>query len=135
MTLIDFLAALAIGVLTGLGVGSGGLLLVYLSLAVGVDQLTAQGINLAFFIFAALASFFVNARKKRIHPHTLIYIAVFGLLGVALGTAILPTVSPDIIKKAFGVILIIMSLITFFEKQIKKLFQKITVKNQKNISK
>ncbi len=117
MNFIDFFASLLIGVLTGLGVGSGGLLLVYLTLVRDFEQLTAQGMNLSFFIFAAIASAIINIRKKRIDFKLLIFVSVFGILGVMIGGFILPLISPEIIRKIFGVILIIMSLITFFFKR------------------
>ncbi len=122
--ILDFLVTFLVAALAGLGVGSGGLLLIYLTLVREVEQLTSQGINLAFFIFAALASFFVNMRKKRIDPHTLIFITVFGVLGVAIGTAILPYIPPQIARKMLGVILILMSLFTLFFPRVKEFFKK-----------
>lgn len=49
MLLLDTLASAIIAILTGLGVGSGGLLVIYLTLVSGIDQPVAQGINLLFF--------------------------------------------------------------------------------------
>ena len=123
MRALDFAVSLAIGVLTGLGVGSGGLLLVYL-VALGAAQQQAQGINLAFFIFASLASLVVNLKKRRIKLTLLMYVLFFGIVGVALGTFILPLVPQELLRSAFGVILIAMSLITFFEERIKNFFKK-----------
>lgn len=112
--LIDFIVSLLIGVLTGLGVGSGGLFLVYMTLVRHAEQITAQGLNLAFFVYAALASIAVNLFKKRINIKILIFISVFGVGGVLLGSHILPFISPIIIRKIFGGILIALSLVTFF---------------------
>ena len=112
--LIDFIVSLLIGVLTGLGVGSGGLFLVYMTLVRHADQIMAQGLNLAFFVYAALASIAVNLFKKRINIKILIFISVFGVGGVLLGSHILPFISPIIIRKIFGGILIALSLVTFF---------------------
>ncbi|MBE6695178.1 MAG: sulfite exporter TauE/SafE family protein [Ruminococcaceae bacterium] len=117
--LIDFIVSLLIGVLTGLGVGSGGLFLVYMTLVRHAEQIMAQGLNLAFFIYAALASIAVNLFKKRINIKILIFISVFGVGGVLLGSHILPFISPIIIRKIFGGILIALSLVTFFCKSKK----------------
>ena len=122
--ILDFVVSFAVAALAGLGVGSGGLLLIYLTLVRDTEQFIAQGINLAFFIFAALASFIVNARKKRIDPHTLIFITVFGFVGVAVGSVILPTVSPILARKILGAILVLMSLFTFFSPRIKEFIKK-----------
>ena len=51
--LLDILAGTAVAVLSGMGVGSGGLLVVYLTLAAGMQQAPAQALNLFFFLFAA----------------------------------------------------------------------------------
>ena len=123
MSALDFFVSLAIGVLTGLGVGSGGLLVVYLTLVSDAPQLWSQGVNLAFFALAALASFVVNLRKKRILPHTLIFILTFGMLGVCIGKLLLPYIPPQAIRRVFGYMLILMSLLTVFEGKIKKLFK------------
>ena len=112
--LIDFIVSLLIGVLTGLGVGSGGLFLVYMTLVRHAEQIMAQGLNLAFFVYAALASIVVNLIKKRIDIKILIFVSVFGVCGVLLGSHVLPFISPVIIRKIFGGILIALSLVTFF---------------------
>lgn len=129
MSTLDFFASLAIATLTGLGVGSGGLLVVYLTLVTHAQQLWAQGINLAFFVLAALSSFAVNLKKRRIPPHTLVFVLTFGMIGVCVGTVLLPYVSPRIIRKIFGGMLILLSLLTFFEEKIKKLLRKVKNKN------
>ena len=50
------IASFIIALLSGMGIGSGGLLVIYLTLLEKVPQLTAQGINLLFFIFASASS-------------------------------------------------------------------------------
>ena len=111
---VDFIVSLFIGALTGLGVGSGGLFLVYMTLVRHTEQIMAQGLNLAFFVYAALASIIVNLFKKRIDIKVLVFVSAFGVSGVFLGSYILPLISPMIIRKIFGGILIILSLVTFF---------------------
>ena len=51
MLLYDLLASLLAAALSGLGVGSGGLLVIYLSLFTDLPQRTAQGFNVLFFLF------------------------------------------------------------------------------------
>ena len=112
--LLDFIVSLLIGALTGLGVGSGGLFLVYMTLVRHTEQIMAQGLNLAFFVYAALSSLIVNFFKKRIDIKILTFISVFGVCGVLLGSYMLPLISPMVIRKIFGGILIVLSLVTFF---------------------
>ena len=52
--LIPLAVGTATGVLSGFGVGGGTLLLVYLTAVAGADQHLAQGINLLYFLPAAL---------------------------------------------------------------------------------
>ena len=46
----DIIAGLLSGIIGAMGLGGGAVLLIYLSLIKGTDQLKAQGINLLFFI-------------------------------------------------------------------------------------
>jgi uncharacterized membrane protein YfcA len=43
--------SLFIAILSGLGVGSGGLFVVWLTMVEGVDAIEARGLNLLFFVF------------------------------------------------------------------------------------
>ena len=51
--LLTVSVALAIAILSGLGVGSAGLLVVFLTVVSELPQRTAQGVNLMFFLFAS----------------------------------------------------------------------------------
>ena len=57
--MVDFflavLAGLICGVLSGFGIGGGSLLMVWLTALLSMDQRTAQGINLLYFLPAAIA--------------------------------------------------------------------------------
>ena len=48
--LLPFLCGLGAGILSAWGVGGGTLLLLVMTLFLGVEQTTAQGINLLFFL-------------------------------------------------------------------------------------
>ena len=58
--------SLASGLLGALGMGAGAVLLLYLRVYGGCDQLTAQGINLLFFLPIALLSILLHARNHLI---------------------------------------------------------------------
>ena len=47
------LTSFGVAILSGLGVGSAGLLVVFLTAVLQVPQLTAQGMNLVFFLFSS----------------------------------------------------------------------------------
>ena len=47
------IVAFFIAILSGLGVGSGGLLVIWLTMVEGMDAIGARGLNLLFFVFTA----------------------------------------------------------------------------------
>ena len=95
-----------IAVLSGIGVGSGGLLVIYLTLVENVPQLTAQGTNLVFFILASLSSLIFTYTKRRIPLGAVVIMAALGICGSLIGTYLTSVISPEIIKKIFGFMLI-----------------------------
>lgn len=96
----------ALGFLAGLGVGGGSLLVLWLTLVLGLDQPTARGINLLFFLpSAAIACLFRWKQGcvpwKKILPGIAAGCAAaafFSWLGAGLDTTLL--------KKAFGFLLL-----------------------------
>ena len=64
--MIDFAAAFIVAVLSGMGVGSGGLFVIWLTMTTDFPQLTSQGLNLLFFLFASGASMLVHLTKRTI---------------------------------------------------------------------
>ena len=54
--LLPFLCGLGAAVISAWGVGGGTLLLVVMTMKIGVDQRTAQGINLLYFLPTAAVS-------------------------------------------------------------------------------
>ena len=51
MQIVHIVAAFFIALLSGLGIGGGGLFTVYLAFVGGAPQLSAQGFNLIFFFY------------------------------------------------------------------------------------
>lgn len=80
------LAAFFSGLAGSLGLGGGGVLVLYLVLALGMPQLKAQGINLLFFIPCAVLSSIVYSFKKLIDWKSVLLFAAGGLPGVLLGS-------------------------------------------------
>lgn len=103
--MLDIIAASACGILSGMGVGSGGLFMIYLLLVRDVPQLTAQGLNLLFFLCSAGASLPVSLKKHRPSVRTLVFLCVFGVVGAYLGTRLGGALDARILKKGFGVLI------------------------------
>lgn len=103
--MLDMLVGAAVAVLSGMGVGSGGLLAVYLTLVTDVDQPAAQALNLFFFLFAAAASTAVNVRRRNIAWGCVWLMGAGGVMGAVAGTLVAVAVEPRLLKIAFGVML------------------------------
>ena len=102
MVIIDFAAAILLGALSGMGIGGGGLLVIYLTLIRSVDQISAQGLNLFFFIFASAAALLVHMTKRKIPLGILLYCSAFGMAAAYFGAAAANAVNPVLVRKLFG---------------------------------
>lgn len=112
MVIVAFLSAL----LAGMGVGSAGLLVVYLTLFEGLPQLEAQMINMIFFSASAAASLGVNLVKKRLSLAVILSVAVPGCLGAAAGAYFAHSVEPGALGKIFGGLMVAIGALTLFRK-------------------
>lgn len=90
--MLDFCLSLLLGVAAGLGVGGGGLLVLYLAGLCGMPPYTAQGINLSFYLCAVLGAFPVHIKKQTLSWRLLFELCILGvpasLLGALLGAHI-----------------------------------------------
>lgn len=102
----DILAAFFVGVMCGMGIGGGGLFVIYLTLARGMGQLDAQGVNLAFFIFASAAALLVHAAGRKLILPYIIVSLIFALPGAFLGSLTAAVISPSYVRRLFGIMLI-----------------------------
>lgn len=103
--MLDIIVGTAVAVLSGMGVGSGGLLVVYLTLAAGMSQAPAQALNLFFFLFAASASTAVNIRRRNISWGCVILLGLGGAVGAIAGSAIAAVAKPRVLRMLFGIML------------------------------
>lgn len=104
--------AALIAVLSGLGVGSGGLLVIWLTMFEGIDAETARGLNLLFFVFSASAAFAVHLIKGRVKLRFVLFLAACACVGTILGTYIGTRIDSLMLKRIFGVMLVISGVYT-----------------------
>ena len=119
MNIPSLLAGLFSGILGGMGLGGGGILIIYLSLFTDTKQLTSQGINLLFFVPIGLLAVIVYAFKKQIKWKITLKFAAFGLLGSVIGLCLTDFLGGKITGKLFGLLLVILGLIEIFRKNTK----------------
>ena len=99
-----------------MGLGGGGVLLIFLTVFANVEQLKAQGINLLFFIPIGIFSIVIYALRGKIKWKVVLVTAVFGFLGVAAGSFFAEFLGSHLLSKIFGAILIFVGLFSFFVK-------------------
>ena len=68
----DILAGILSAVIASMGLGGGGVYIMYLTLVKDTQQLNAQGLNLMFFIPCAAVSLAVYIKNKMIKPKAVI---------------------------------------------------------------
>ena len=92
--------------------GGGGLLVIYLTGALGVEQRMAQGVNLCFFIIASIASLFYYIGKREINYTLVFFAAAVGALFSVLGTCAAGLIPSGLLRRLFGVFMAAAGSIT-----------------------
>jgi uncharacterized membrane protein YfcA len=108
MPLTTIIAGFFAGLLGSLGLGGGGVLVMFLTVFLGFSQLKAQGINLLFFIPIAVFALFWHIRHKLISWKLALPAILLGLLGAFLGAYTAEFIGSSTAKNIFGVFLIII---------------------------
>ncbi|GMB10903.1 MAG: sulfite exporter TauE/SafE family protein [Candidatus Improbicoccus devescovinae] len=104
------------GMVSGMGLGGGAILIMYLTSLAGIEQIKAQSISLVLFVPIAWVSIFIYSRKRMIKWKLITYMCVAGTVGSIVGSLFLRNINSWILSKIFGVFLLIMGAIMFFKK-------------------
>ncbi|MBQ5810601.1 MAG: sulfite exporter TauE/SafE family protein [Clostridia bacterium] len=98
------LAAAASAIAASMGLGGGGVLIVWLAI-VGVESFKARGINLLFFIPCAAVALFIHRKNGLIDLKKIVLPALFGLIGTVAGVALAGALQQRWATKLFGLFL------------------------------
>ena len=112
----SFTAAFLTGIFASLGVGGGMILIIYLTVFGGFDQLAAQGINLIYFIPIALLSVIIHTNHKLIAWKKIRPAIVVGTAFAALGTYAAEHIGSPALKKIFAVCILLIGIKELFYK-------------------
>lgn len=115
MWLLSFIS-FAVAILSGLGVGSAGLLVVYLTAIEHQAQLTAQGLNLLFFLFSSGAALTVHLLRTPLLFGCILLLLPGGVAGSLLGTALAHRLPEALLRRLFGLLLILSGAAGLFRK-------------------
>ncbi len=103
--------SLLFALLTGLGVGSGGLYILYLIFSEKLAQAEAQGLNLLFFSLCILCASLVNFRFGRIVASAIVPILFFGLLTTVPAAILARHTDAEVLSRLFGAFLVFAGLV------------------------
>ena len=111
-----FLAALLSGFAGALGIGGGGILIIYLAAICNMDQLQAQGINLLFFLPCGVVAIILHSVAGRIKWNLVWRFVLGGVPGVILGVLGANLIGTVWLGKLFGVLLLVLGIKSFMKK-------------------
>ena len=114
---MTILVSFAVALLAGMGVGSAGLLVLFLTFVQGVSQIEAQGVNLLFFLCASGAALLVHLFRTPPLWGLLLLLIPAGLLGAWGGTALALYLPQALLRKLFGWFLILSGTLGLFGKK------------------
>lgn len=99
-----------LGFLTGLGVGGGSLLIIWLTAVLGMDAATARGINLLFFLPAAVIACIFRWRQGNVDFKKVLPAILAGCIAAGFCSWLAPNLNIELLKKLFGGLLILTGL-------------------------
>ena len=115
--LVAALVGLATGILSGFGVGGGTLLLIYMTSLAGVEQDLAQGINLLYFLPTAATALVCHRKNGYLRREAARPAILWGLAGTALAAWLATALDVAVLRKCFGVFLLLVGFHELFRKK------------------
>lgn len=113
--LLPLLIGFGTGILSAWGVGGGTLLLLCMTLFLGVDQATAQGINLLYFLPTAGMGLIWHRKNGLLEKGVLRQAIPLGTAAAIAAAWIATSVDTAVFRKPFGVYLLLTGVMTLFQ--------------------
>lgn len=107
---VALLVGTLLGYLSGLGIGGGSLLILWLTMVLGMDHGTARGINLLFFLPAASVACLFRWKQGAVKLKNILPPIIAGCIAAAAGSWIGTHPDLQLLKKLFGGLLILTGL-------------------------
>ena len=105
-----------LGFLSGLGIGGGSLLILWLTLVTGMEQEMARTVNLLFFLPCALIACWIRIHQRTLKVKPLLPAILSGCISAIVFSFVSTALNTEVLKKIFAVILIIVGLRELFYK-------------------
>ena len=104
---LAILVGTVLGFLSGLGIGGGSLLILWLTLVLKMPQAEARGINLLFFLPSAAIACLFRWKQGTLPLRTVVPAAAAGCAAALLGTFASGYLDVLVLKKLFGILLLL----------------------------
>lgn len=105
------------GVLSGFGVGGGTLLLLWLTMAQGMDQLRAGGVNLVYFIFCAGPALWGHMKNGLIEKQAVLWCGLGGVPACMAASALAAGMDASLLRRLFGAFILVIGVRELFCKK------------------
>ena len=113
---VTLLLGTVLGFLSGIGVGGGSLLILWLTVVLDMPPETARSINLLFFIPSALIACIFRWKQGALEIRTVLPAVIAGCITAALCAWLGTVLDTEILKKCFGGLLIVTGVREIFYK-------------------
>lgn len=110
---------IVLGFLSGLGIGGGSLLIIWLTAVLDWTIRNARAVNLLFFLPAALIACFIRYRQGELNWKAIVPAILSGCLFAIVGSMIANRINTDTLKKLFGILLILAGAKELFYRERK----------------
>lgn len=107
-------AGSVLGFLSGLGIGGGSLLILWLTLILDLPQETARAINLMFFIPSALISCLFRLKQGVLDIKRILPALAAGCAGAIVFTLLGQRIDASLLRKPFGILLLLTGIRELF---------------------
>ena len=107
---VSLVVGTLLGFLSGLGVGGGSLLILWLTMVLEIGQTTARTVNLLFFLPAAAVSCLFRWKQGFIPWRIILPAIAAGCMGALVGIRLSSLAEPELLKKLFGILLILTAI-------------------------
>ena len=111
---ISMVIGAVLGFLSGLGVGGGSLLVLWLTLVMNMDPQTARSVNLLFFLPSAVISCYLRRKQGSLDLKRILPAVISGSLAAALFAWISTDLDTSALKKGFGILLLVAGIRELF---------------------
>lgn len=106
VSIVSFLT----GIFASMGLGGGMVLIIYLTAFTQTSQLSAQGINLIFFIPIAVVALIMHTKNKLVEWKKIVPAIFSGTISVIIGSLLATWLGSEILTKLFSAFILIVGI-------------------------